>query len=61
VRLRTPALLAPGERLHTLTGDPAGQVTSAVVSPTRGPLALAVVRRAFSRAGTAFAGGAVVD
>src|SRR5581483_11480004 len=42
IRLRAPA--APGAPLH-LDGREVGRVTSAVVSPTHGPIALAFVRR----------------
>jgi folate-binding protein YgfZ len=52
VGLRPEAPVEPGERVLS-SGRAAGAVTSAVISPRFGPLALAVVRRPHHEAGTA--------
>jgi folate-binding protein YgfZ len=56
VRLKLDTPLSPGTRLY-FEDKPAGEITSAAVSPRFGPLALAVVKKPYFEAGMALTAG----
>ncbi len=50
--LRLEALAEPGTRLYTASGEPAGSLTSPVISPRLGAIGLGVVKRPHHSPGT---------